>query len=324
MRRLFLLVAVFSLLVMVPCVSAEQLPLYGDMNEDGSLDVMDVGLALRAVLGLRVFPADVMRAADVAPRRTEYSFGDGRVDVSDVLRLLRYILGLESGPWPAKPSFFSFEIGNTWSYMNSSGETITARVEKLVRVEGLLYNKETGQYTYNPLARESEFAEAYEVVLSNGQAYCLRQDEVPGEGGGRFVLRMLRRTEPGGATSTFVPPVELVRYPFEIGDSWSGDVSLPAGGLTPKGAYSSKVLKRDVMNTPAGRFDVFHIETVVSTQVFSVPIKFREDWYYSPWFGWVGIGSTDEGGPKWTVVSARVQGLSYPLTGFDFGIPGRM
>ena len=312
MKRLFLLSAVFSLLLMVPCVSAEKLPLYGDMNEDGSLDVMDVGLALRAALGLRVFPAEVMRAADVAPRRTEYTFGDGRVDVSDVLRLLRYILGLESGPWPAKPSFFPVELGNTWAYMNSSGDIITARVEKLVRVEGLLYNKETGQYTYNPLAPESEFAEAYEVVLSNGQAYCLRQDEVPGKEGWWFVLRMLRRTEPGGATSTFVPPVELVRYPFEIGKSWGGDVSLPAGGLTPKGTYSSKVLKRDVMNTPAGRFEAFQLETVVSTQVFGVPIEFREDWYYSPWFGWVGIGSTGEGGPKWTAVSANIHGVAYP------------
>lgn len=311
MKKLFLLATVFAMLA-APRLNAVPLPLYGDMNGDGTVDIMDVGLALRAALGLREFPAEVMRAVDVAPRRTEYTFGDGRVDVSDVLRLLRYTLGLESDPWPAKPSFFPIELGNAWTYADSNGNTITARVEKMVRVEGLLYSKETGQYTYNPLAPESESAEAYEVVLSNGQAYRLRQDEVPGESGRRFVLRMLGRTEPGGATSTFVPPVELVRYPFEIGESWGGDVSLPAGGLTPKGTYSSKVLKRDVMSTPAGRFEVFHIETVVSTQVFGVPIGFRENWYYSPWFGWVAIGATNEGGPKWTVVGANIHGVAYP------------
>jgi hypothetical protein len=73
----------------------------GDVNGDGRVDIGDATLALKEVLGLLgpVTPA-MIRAADVAPKRSDGSYGDGQLLVSDVTRLLRRAVGLDADPWP--------------------------------------------------------------------------------------------------------------------------------------------------------------------------------------------------------------------------------
>jgi hypothetical protein len=73
----------------------------GDLNADGSIDVLDVGFSLRFALGLLDPPSPaVFRRADVEPKKADGTYGDGLITVSDVLRILRRALGLDVGPWP--------------------------------------------------------------------------------------------------------------------------------------------------------------------------------------------------------------------------------
>jgi len=65
--------------------------LYGDVNMDGVIDLLDVTLLLRCVWG-RVEPSDNLCTinADVN--------GDGVIDLMDVTRLLRYVWGIDTSP----------------------------------------------------------------------------------------------------------------------------------------------------------------------------------------------------------------------------------
>ncbi|HEY3267812.1 MAG TPA: dockerin type I repeat-containing protein [Armatimonadota bacterium] len=66
--------------------------LYGDLNEDGQVNGLDVALCLRIAGGLES-PDDpsVVPAGDVSPAGT----GDGALDVTDALRIVRSVYGLD-------------------------------------------------------------------------------------------------------------------------------------------------------------------------------------------------------------------------------------
>lgn len=69
-----------------------------DLNSDGRLDVMDVGLCLRYALGLLTPPSQTIFArADIEPKRGPEQYGDGVINISDVLRMLRVVLGFDIG-----------------------------------------------------------------------------------------------------------------------------------------------------------------------------------------------------------------------------------
>ena len=58
----------------------------GDVNGDGKLNIMDVLLAQRAILGLGKLSAEEIARADLN--------GNGKVDILDVLLMQKKILGL--------------------------------------------------------------------------------------------------------------------------------------------------------------------------------------------------------------------------------------
>ncbi len=84
---LFLSVFLFTVLLFFSTFTpTAQAVGYGDLTEDGSVDVRDVVMVMRHVLELDLLPQDLQVAADVN--------GDGRVDVNDVVIIMRYALGL--------------------------------------------------------------------------------------------------------------------------------------------------------------------------------------------------------------------------------------
>ncbi|MGQ9525332.1 MAG: dockerin type I repeat-containing protein, partial [Armatimonadota bacterium] len=69
-----------------------------DLNSDGRVDIMDVGLCLRYALGLLTPPSQTIFArADIEPKRGPGQYGDGVLNISDVLRMLRVVLGFDIG-----------------------------------------------------------------------------------------------------------------------------------------------------------------------------------------------------------------------------------
>lgn len=76
----------------------------GDVNGDGSVDVLDAVLALNEMLNPGTLTDVQRRSADVHPRTVGaggiVTVGDGVISLGDVLRLLRRGLGLETGPFP--------------------------------------------------------------------------------------------------------------------------------------------------------------------------------------------------------------------------------
>ncbi|MGQ9524992.1 MAG: dockerin type I repeat-containing protein [Armatimonadota bacterium] len=287
--RTQVLVFMTVLLLCAACAYGAQSVLYGDMNGDARLDVMDVGLAFRAALGLREFPQEIMRSADVAPRRSTDAFGDGRVDVSDVLRLLRYVLGLEGDPWPAREVLFPVETGNWWSYADGNGSVVTAEVGPRVQIEVV-----------------DHYEDAYEVKLSNGESYWMRQDG--GEDGP--VLKLLRKTERNGVTSTFVPAVELVRHPLYVGKVWSGRTAVPIG-MPSEGEFVSEVVREETVSTEAGTFRTYQVKTQVAIKVGPWQVGFTLYSRYAPWFGWVTLSDSADR-DELRVTSANVHGVRYP------------
>ena len=75
---------------------------YGDVNDDGKIDVKDVVRISRHLAGLQTLTGKALSAADVN--------GDGSVHVNDVIKLSRYLVGLEISlgpdtvPEPSEPS----------------------------------------------------------------------------------------------------------------------------------------------------------------------------------------------------------------------------
>ncbi len=61
---------------------------YGDVNQDGSIDVRDVVLVMQYIIGLRDLTDDQLEAADVNR--------DGEVNVQDVTMIMRHILNIET------------------------------------------------------------------------------------------------------------------------------------------------------------------------------------------------------------------------------------
>jgi len=60
--------------------------MYGDVNEDGEVDVRDVVMVMQYILELRDLTEDQLKAADVT--------GDGEINIRDATQIMRYSLGL--------------------------------------------------------------------------------------------------------------------------------------------------------------------------------------------------------------------------------------
>jgi hypothetical protein len=74
--------------------------LYGDLNRDQSVDVLDVTRALRFIIGLDALVEDEVSLGDVRPYpgTAHRAFGDGRLGVDDANWILRRAVGLTTDP----------------------------------------------------------------------------------------------------------------------------------------------------------------------------------------------------------------------------------
>ncbi|HEY3281356.1 MAG TPA: hypothetical protein VGN26_03715 [Armatimonadota bacterium] len=84
---------------------------YGNVNDDYDVDIKDVVLMLKAIIGQEELSEDAKKAADVAPPHGDGTVGDGRVNVQDVLSVLKKVAGLAPRPWPEGLPFGSATIG---------------------------------------------------------------------------------------------------------------------------------------------------------------------------------------------------------------------
>lgn len=82
--------------------AAELKIVYGDLNQDGKLDVTDALLAIRIAIGSAEASPEILAAGDVAPvpGTAGRQFGDGRITIADAVRILRRAIGIEAGSWP--------------------------------------------------------------------------------------------------------------------------------------------------------------------------------------------------------------------------------
>lgn len=78
----FIIIAFASMTASAPEIT------YGDVNQDGSIDVRDVVLVMQYIIGLKDLTEDQSKAADVN--------GDGSVNVQDVTMIMRHILKIET------------------------------------------------------------------------------------------------------------------------------------------------------------------------------------------------------------------------------------
>lgn len=99
----FTLVALLATLAFlsVSSDSFAQDRMVGDINGSNTTDISDAILSLQHIVGLHVIPETDFRYADVSPRNTDGTFGDGSVRIDDTVSLLRRIVNLEDPlTWP--------------------------------------------------------------------------------------------------------------------------------------------------------------------------------------------------------------------------------
>ncbi len=77
-------------------LDSSSVPADGDINHDGSVDVLDVLLATQILQGLKTPTADELLHGDVAPLTNAIPDPDGKIDVADLLLIQRKALGLVS------------------------------------------------------------------------------------------------------------------------------------------------------------------------------------------------------------------------------------
>lgn len=78
------------------------IPVYGDLDSDGSVSIGDALIALKLALGTAQATSQQLLVGDVAPSpgTNGRRFGDGIISVSDAVRILRRAIGMDRDPWP--------------------------------------------------------------------------------------------------------------------------------------------------------------------------------------------------------------------------------
>lgn len=78
--------------------------LFGDIDGNDRVDVGDVVVLLRGIVGLEQLTVEQRSYGDLSPGTSPFGyirpFGDGRIDVQDVVSVLHRIVGLNNGTWP--------------------------------------------------------------------------------------------------------------------------------------------------------------------------------------------------------------------------------
>jgi len=117
---------------------------YGDVNNDGDIDVRDVVLVMQYIIGLRNLTDDQLKAADVN--------GDGTVDVQDATLIMQHVLGIKELAVPVE-SVEKVEISVPYGTPVDSIEfpdTVTAVLQDESEEEIDVEWETTSDPTYNP------------------------------------------------------------------------------------------------------------------------------------------------------------------------------
>ncbi|HEY3414643.1 MAG TPA: dockerin type I repeat-containing protein [Armatimonadota bacterium] len=190
---------------------------YGDVTGDGQVTPADVTLLARVAGGLAPITDGIRRNGDVAPLN-DYeagSFGDGQITVLDAIRVARYLHALEPPEWPARPTYFPLEIGNssTFRAYSSAGTPIT------------------GPGTGNPDITFTASSHSPEVVAGiTYDAFTLfspieqlRVAPTMDPQNSRRAVARLGASYSDGSTESYSPPELVLEYPVQNGIQWGPD-----------------------------------------------------------------------------------------------------
>jgi len=137
-------------------------------------------------------------------------------------------------------------------------------------------------------ARLSSTEDYLGVFEVNDEALLLRGVVSPEDG--LFATRL-----------TYDPPVTVLSFPLEIGQTWTSDTTIT--GLTlgvpsfANEAYASTVDAAGALRTPFGTFDVLRVRTTLTRTVGLVVTTLRQVAFVAPCFGTVALVVSRAGEP---------------------------
>jgi len=198
-----LLVAVLFVLAFASMTAGAPEITYGDINNDGEIDVRDVVLVMQYIIGLRDLTEDQLKAADVN--------GDGEVNVQDATMLMQYVLGLiESFTLPiisVEEIEKSVALNTSYDDINFP-EKVTATLHDGMEIEVEVDWADDSTPVYNPSASgayvfEGELIDLPDNVTNPDELTATATILVQGASYSWFVLTMEGRINGSPADSVY-------------------------------------------------------------------------------------------------------------------------
>lgn len=191
-------------------------PVYGDLSGSGTVDIADVIILLRHLVGLLYLDENLKEAADVNL--------DGKVDINDGVIIMRYIIGLlDSLPLdeaPEGPGFWSELLGEAPAYAAPTQRLRNAlyRVQVVATVEASRLNVRSGPGRSYPVLGE----------LYKGQRFTV-QEEVESEDPDYPSWYRLRYYGKDGYVAVEFTSVENILYGLDFQERTCRLAPAPAG-----------------------------------------------------------------------------------------------
>ena len=123
---------------------------------------------------------------------------------------------------------------------------------------------EVAVYTVNDRADNKVFEETTTVTAVTADAIRFNHVRSDGEPAGLVGVFTpdLRLVQAGSNGMRFDPPIQLIKQPMAVGDSWKSVYeSVGLNQARSKGDFDAKVVATEKVTTPAGTFDTFRIES---------------------------------------------------------------
>jgi hypothetical protein len=294
-------------------------PVYGDADGNSALTVNDVKVLAKIAGGLTASGADSIRYSDVAPvvNNDAGQFGDGRITILDVLRVAQQVANPAKPDFPAKPTAYPLQPGNTFTVRKyDSTGTATGDVTSVVG-EPAQQVLSDGTYVVNPLTSPDGTQKLTSQKIVNGVAVPFTDSL------GRPALGAIQLSF-GGSTDTFDPPLVVMVYPFSAGTTWAGTTNTTISGVGVVANYTGTVGAMEALDVPAGHFDNAWKVTLAYNGNAGFASAVGEEYYwFVPFLGPIqhgytrtitvfGSPSTKTVNPDLKLVSATVHGASFP------------
>ena len=123
---------------------------------------------------------------------------------------------------------------------------------------------EVAVYTVNDRADNKVFEETTTVTAVTADAIRFNQVRPNREPAGLEAVFTpdLRLVQSGSSGTRFDPPLQLIKQPMAVGDTWKAVYeSVGLNQARSKGDIDAKVVATEKVTTPAGTFDTFRIES---------------------------------------------------------------